>query len=270
MKAFEKERRKCASCSAEFETFRITTATECFPCQQVARARDLRAYKAQEHARIPFYLDQRLESLGLAKVERQAVVERIPDALMAALPQQVVRDLLACQAPSRGFGLAGTMGAGKTAALAAILATGLRRRMEAALEGLTDAPSSPQEARWHLVGRLRWVSWPGTAAWMKGAFSRRDGNAEVEDFVELCISTNLLVLDDLGRERMRGAYTEDFALGQLDRIVDARARDGRPILWTTNQEARELAAIYGGAMMDRLLDLAPLVQLPKLPSLRGA
>lgn len=267
---FEKVTKVCKNCSCEFEGLNLPRWTLCGSCVAEDKAREAEAWKARTRPRIPFLVDQRLSALGLSTAERAADPARIPPAIADTIPEEVVGDLVSGRAPRRGFGLSGSMGAGKTMALAAILKVSVRKRMEVTMEAMTDAPDWAAEERWQAAGAFRWVSWPQTAAAMKGAFKGRHGNAEVEDLVERLCGTQLLILDDLGRERMRGAYTEDFAIGQLDRIIDARSRESRPILWTTNQDRTELEDLYGAAMVDRLLGLAPLLTLPALRSLRGS
>lgn len=201
--------------------------------------------------------------------EREAVLERVPEPMKRALPRDPVRLLLAGQRPAEGFGLSGGPGGGKTACLAALLRRSLEVALGVKLEEVDEIPSS-YNSDWFLgVGRLRWVHWPSWAAWAKATVAKRNGGEEVEDDVAALITTPLLVLDDLGRERVRGTYGEDFALGQLDRILDARDREGgRTVLWSTNAAEEDLPAIYGAAMMSRLLGMAPLVRLPDLPDQR--
>lgn len=266
---FEKVLKTCSTCSREFEGFNLARWTLCGTCVAADKKAKVDAYKARMAPRIPFLVDARLAALGLSSTERSAEPLKVPASIAALIPEAPVSELMLGLRVRRGFGLGGSMGAGKTMALAAIMKSSVRKRLESTLEAMTEEPDWQDEERWQAAGAFRWVSWPQAAAAMKGAFKGRHGNAEVEEMVDRMSTTQLLVLDDLGRERMRGAYTEDFAIGQLDRIIDMRSREGRPILWTTNQDREELESLYGAAMVDRLMGLAPLVQLPKLPSLRA-
>ena len=90
----------------------------------------------------------------------------------------------------------------------------------------------------------------------------------VEERVERAMKIPLLILDDLGRERMRGAFTEDFSIGTLDRIIDVRIREERPILWTSNSTSADMVKQYGWSMVSRILGAAPPVTLAKMPDQR--
>lgn len=69
------------------------------------------------------------------------------------------------------------------------------------------------------------------------------------------VSSALLVIDDLGRERVT-----DWWLEQVHRIVDERCSHGRRLIVTTNAGASadaaydELATRYGHPVVERLLD----------------
>lgn len=241
----------------------------CTTCGEKETEKRRAEYIAAERDRIPALVEARLGSLGMGHIERGATLESVPLPIKRALPIEATKAILDGRAPAQGFGLCGGQGIGKTMALAAILRHGTAVAMLRALEAIPYVPE-PYEVRWHEVGGFRWVSWPATAAELKARVARDKGTEAVEVAIERAIRAPLLVLDDLGRERMRGGYTEDYAVGQLDRIVDARAREGRPIVWTANSGARELSRVYGGALASRLLGLAPAVDLPRLADLRLA
>ena len=79
----------------------------------------------------------------------------------------------------------------------------------------------------------------------------------------------LLILDDLGRERIRGSYAEDWAASQLDGIINHRYRHEMPILWTTNVPAAHLVVLYGSALVSRLTGDNPLIWFNDLPDMRA-
>jgi DNA replication protein DnaC len=61
-----------------------------------------------------------------------------------------------------------------------------------------------------------------------------------------CRMCDLLVIDDLGAER-----ATDFVREELDRIVDWRYRDRKPIAVATNLEDREIVEKYGWRAISR-------------------
>lgn len=72
---------------------------------------------------------------------------------------------------------------------------------------------------------------------------------------QYAVDCELLLIDDLGRERVT-----DWWLEQLQRIVDARCSNGRRLITTTNHGADatatydDLAARYGYPVVERLID----------------
>jgi hypothetical protein len=263
---FGPKRRTCGSCHSEFDTY-VTTISECVDCIEKKRRAAIEVYRAKAREKIGVLVERRLKELGLGAVERSAEERRIPREILRAVPPDTIARLLAGQRP-RGFGLSGGQGIGKTMAVAALLKKGLYSLVSGRVDLLTDLPSPGSEnSRWWAVGRLRWASWPERAAWMKGRISI-DDHRGVEEWVLQACSTPLLILDDLGRERMRGSYQEDFSAGHLDRIIDARSREQLPVFWTSNLDVPGLIAFYGSAMTSRLLGLAPVIDLPAMRDLR--
>jgi DNA replication protein DnaC len=98
----------------------------------------------------------------------------------------------------------------------------------------------------------------GTAADLSAEL-KPDGEPLAFDYA---VSCDLLLLDDLGRERVT-----DWWLEQLQRIVDARRTNERRLIVTTNtlpdpQAAYdELAARYGAPVAERLIDDGGIVVL---------
>ena len=62
--------------------------------------------------------------------------------------------------------------------------------------------------------------------------------------VERC---DLLIIDDLGREKMT-----EWTVETLQRILDARLRDNKRLIVTTNLTGKDLVVRYGGPVADRL------------------
>ncbi|WP_433078932.1 ATP-binding protein [Dactylosporangium sp. CA-052675] len=110
----------------------------------------------------------------------------------------------------------------------------------------------------NVVHNLRnWViAW--TAADLSAAL-KPDGDPAAYDHAVAC---DLLVIDDLGRERVT-----DWWLEQLQRVVDARCGNERRLIITTNaapdpaQAYELLVARYGDPLVERLIDGGGVVTL---------
>ena len=144
-----------------------------------------------------------------------------------------------------GFGLLGGNGAGKTWHMA--------NRIGMAIQAMVDGCPNPAEAR--MPNRFaRWRNWPDTAetfkAWVGQGFTQ-----DVEDLVDQLCSCRELYLDDLGQERI--AKVDDYALGFLRNILDARYRDNLPVFWTSNLVPVELGQTYGARTASRMLSAWP-------------
>lgn len=91
-----------------------------------------------------------------------------------------------------------------------------------------------------------------TAADLSAALKPDSGEPLAYEYATTC---GLLVLDDLGRERVT-----DWWLEQLQRIVDARCANGRRMIVTTNHGTSvddamdQLAQRYGTPVVERLID----------------
>jgi DNA replication protein DnaC len=195
-----------------------------------------------------------LKCAGLAPRELQADKARVPAQLKRALPLGEVKRMMAGEIPAVGFGIAGDTGGGKSMCLASML------------RGMTVAWAQANLLRTGAVPHhpFRWVDWPSFTHWLKAHAIDGQGEERVMELMEL----PLVVLDDIGRERIKGDYTQDWSASQLDRIVSHRYRHVLPILYTLNLDEEELGRHYGGAMVSRLLGEYPLVHVPGLPDLR--
>lgn len=91
-----------------------------------------------------------------------------------------------------------------------------------------------------------------TAADLSAALKPDSGQPLAYDYATTC---DLLVIDDLGRERVT-----DWWLEQLQRIVDARCANQRRLIVTTNSGASaddaydQLVGRYGHPVVERLID----------------
>lgn len=195
--------------------------------------------------------------MGLANRELPAWVEQIPKAILSAMPVDSLHSkFLSGFIPKKGWGLGGDTGGGKTMANAAWLRQHIKAQVERA--------ASLKEG-YELKGSYVWCSWPDEVNELR----RHATDDSTEQRIEELISCDLLILDDLGRERIRGSYTEDWVASQLDTIINHRYRDVKPILWTTNITEPALLDLYGAAMLSRLTGDNPLIWVDNLPDLRG-
>lgn len=141
-----------------------------------------------------------------------------------------------------GFGLWGPPGTGKTWLAAQWVA-----RFHHAHRGAWLSEDLPREAR------VFWVHWPTAAEELKRlVVSSANRTAAWADRAK---GARLLVLDDLGRERVRGA--EDYARGLLVEVVDHRVRHHLPVVWTSNLAPGQLDEFYRGALASRILGTWP-------------
>jgi DNA replication protein DnaC len=82
-------------------------------------------------------------------------------------------------------------------------------------------------------------------------------------------TTNLLVLDDLGRDRSRSSGdSTSFASGQLDLVINHRNQHRLPIIWISNLDERALIGAIGTATYTRLIEDNPSNPYLTLPNLR--
>jgi len=244
----------CARCSQEYLGLpEGSTDQICDRCASVVEQGERILARAAE------LVDAELLDAGLAAREREASIERIPAEIRRKLPHATARALLAGEAPQVGFGLSGTPGIGKTMALAVLVA----RYGRARLERLARAGESRR-----LRGWLAWATWKATTERMRALSLQDGGHAEVNRLVERYSAAEIVVIDDLGAERIRGSYADDWATSMLDRIVDARDREIRPVWYTTNLGREALQKLYGSRLWSRLCGVAPLVELGAGPDLR--
>ena len=200
-----------------------------------------------------------LRKAGLGARELAAEMARIPEAIRRRLPAGATRAMLRGVQPEAGFGLAGTPGIGKTMALAALIAEHGRVRLDR-----IAAAGEFRRAR----GWLAWAPWKAVTERIRALSTQDGGHEKADRLIEEYCRAEILVIDDLGAERLRGSYAEDWATSQLDRIVDERDREMRPLWYTTNLGGAALLERYGSRLWSRLCELAPLVELAAGADLR--
>ena len=212
-------------------------------------------------SKLPEIVAETLTRSGLEARERKATLDRVPIEIRRKLPGVTIKALLAGTTPDVGFGLIGkAVGCGKTMAVAAIVSKYTQERIMDVIE------RDPYAAR--SVASLAWVSWPEMAERMKDSISAGDHEWPIRCANSL-EDAELLVIDDIGAERMRGDYSSDYSAGKLFQIVNGRHRSLKPTIWTSNLDSTGLKALYGDAFESRLVSSNPIVALPDdLPDLR--
>lgn len=244
---------RCRRCGEEFPMIPVgETSMACPRCErrEVWAARFLAA-RDETVAR-------ELVEAGLARREREATLAGIPGVIRKAAGD-AMRPLLGGVVPDVGFGLIGTPGIGKTMALAAVIAELGRKRVER----LAAAGEFERASGW-----LAWLPWPEVTARIRAKSLEDDGHVRVNEMVERWSAIEVVVIDDLGAERMGKAYLDDWATSQLDRVLVARERACRPLWWTSNIGPKALAERYGSRFWSRLDGMAPAIEIGKGEDLR--
>lgn len=208
-------------------------------------------------------LEKRLQLCGLTPRELLATAMEIPRPIAVLLdgdqmPGPAAKEMVTGRVPRYGFGLSGTAGGGKTMALALLVRQLYHERVRANLDKLGAAAIASD---W-----LLWCAWPETTNRFRVLSMQDGGLEEVQDMVDAMAKAEVLVLDDLGAERSRGA--DDWATSQLDVLLDARFNNLRPTWYTTNLGPKDFLARYGPRIYSRLCGENPLVEVPPGPDLR--
>lgn len=232
-----------------------TTGGLCWTCYEEKTQREAReASAASVMANLDAWITGHLKRRGMSPRELKAVNARVPDRIRKAMPRDVVETLASGTVPTSGFGLGGNTDGGKTMAVAALL----RHHVSAWARREIPQRGEVTPAWW------LWCSWPDEVARFRANAVDPQTMARVDDLARI----PLLILDDLGRERIKGTYADDWAASQLDAIVNTRYREERVTLWTTNVPEAELVKLYGAALVRRLTADNPLTWIPELRSAR--
>lgn len=136
----------------------------------------------------------------------------------------------------RGFGLWGDTGNGKTWAMVRVAADLVERHVRF---------SSFPDAAVLDFGWLTWANWPEQANLCKRKALSIDG------WVSRVKAGRYLFLDDLGGEVLKGS--DDYSLGILKEVLDARYRASKATWWTSNLAPEGLVDLYGSRLASRLL-----------------
>jgi DNA replication protein DnaC len=115
---------------------------------------------------------------------------------------------------------------------------------------------------------LRWVSWPERVNTWRVRSAREHGLAEVHNEMVAMCAVDALVLDDIGAERIKGEYADDWVSSLLDQIIDRRYNALKPTWWTTNLSHEDFTRRYGARMSSRLMSMSPLIRVGAQPDQR--
>ncbi|OGS01560.1 MAG: hypothetical protein A2V88_02750 [Elusimicrobia bacterium RBG_16_66_12] len=246
---------QCGRCSV-----RVPVIEEglCGPCAEAV------AVAADVTGRLAWYVDRMLRAAGLSRRELGATRDGVPPPIRAALKrcaEQVQLQKLADggEGIEAGFGLSGPAGIGKTFALVAIFRQATAARVSARVGQI----GSGALKQW-----IAWATWPEWVNRMRVESMKDGGTDTVQRWVERFIAAEALVLDDLGAERMKGDYTDDWCGSLLDLLIDRRHRDIRPTWYTTNLGPVDFAERYGARMFSRLCGGNPMVEIERGPDIR--
>jgi DNA replication protein DnaC len=204
-----------------------------------------------------------LKRAGMSRRVLGASEDRIPAGLHRVLweqPELSVETLLAGERPERGFGLVGGAGLGKTFALAVIF-----RRMVIArvTPHVAERGIHAFDGKWFV-----WCSWPEVVNRLRVMSTTDGGLEEAQSVIDGMAAAQVLVIDDLGAERLRGPYAEDWSASLLDQLIDERYNEIRPTWWTSNLKIPLLQERYGERMFSRLHGENPGVAAPAGPDMR--
>lgn len=207
------------------------------------------------------YIATGLRTLGLRDREREARFDRVTAALASGIRKRApgaLEELLDGRTPRSGFGLSAPAGAGKTLAIAAIIGRAMLAKWR------REVPEHGARAFGNF--KASWVRWPElSSSWRGRAVEDRNG---VDREVVRLRESELLILDDIGAERMAAGYESDWTASLLDLVVDGRQALRRPTLYTTNLDVGGLVSRYGSRFVSRLVSDSPLIVAPNLPDRR--
>lgn len=258
------EEKVCVGCgTATAHVYGVVDTGEprCLKCWEKFRDREKVAAQA---SRILLNFDKvladYLRQSGMSPRELAAELELVPRPIVDVFPRTAAQ-LLNGELPATGFGLSGMVGHGKTCAMAALVKAYASKMLRRSIE---------EEGADGLRPTILWLDWPGTVDELRVRSMRDAGIADVAERVRLAWEADLLVLDDVGAERIPkgSSYAEDWAVSQLDLIVNTRYRWNRATWYTTTLTDVRLAGHFGARMFSRLCGENPLVTVPQGRDLR--
>lgn len=259
------EKQKCELCGGDFYTMKGSTdkKTYCRECEhRTKKAEKLNGeFKLVTENRTK-WAAKWMEKAGVSPRELQASAAKIPTYISSHFynPALRIAELRAGKIPANGFGLSGSAGSGKSFALVALFKECLYENwyLRCQTEGLKGTNL------W-----LAWVRWPEKVNQIRVESLRDKGAESVMQEMERLAEIEALVLDDMGAERIKGDYNDDWATSQLDLLIDRRYNAMKPTWFTTNLSAQDFANRYGARMFSRLCGENPLVKIGGHPDMRA-
>ena len=218
----------------------------------------------------PHRVDEATEKMlgksGMSVRERRSTVEQITPEILERIPADVLRACEAGERPS-GFGLIGPVGVGKSGAVAALMMRTVRQRIAS---GQVQTEYVSRETGGYIKPPvlLRWCSWPETVNDFRVIAGQSEGMQQVEDMARRLSRAWLLVIDDLGAERIRTGYDDDWATSLLDLVIDRRYTNCDPVWYTSSLTRAELVQKYGRRMFERLGMDNPWIEIEGVKSRR--
>lgn len=167
-----------------------------------------------------------LSQSGLSKVEIQAIH---------------LEPILHFKPTSKGFGLVGPTGTGKTIAMARLAAD------------YTESVVT-EKGLYPCGCGILWMNWPESAELFK-RWAVSDDPQHTENQIYHAKDVGYLYLDDLGQERSKGE--DDLSTSILREILDSRYRDAKPVFWTSNLDKIALTNFYGARTVSRMAEAWP-------------
>lgn len=171
-----------------------------------------------------------------ARMVADSIPARFADAWLAGVAQvhgaAIAEPLIGwCREPGAGLVLLGPTGTGKSYTAAAVL-----RSLIPDLLGPADVPLFL------------------SAAALLAALRPNDDDPDGRVGLRFIVARSVLVIDDVGAERLT-----DWALEQINAIIDGRWLHARPTIITSNLSASDLAAHLGPRCWSRLTGSGSLV-----------
>lgn len=236
-------KQNCSMCSVVFFATPVNQSGLCSSCKEAAdKAKDGDRFLGQYKQ----YLNQWLVSIGMSPREASAELNLIPSSLKAKMMEERLglNAILHGQLPNVGFGICGAAGTGKTFALAAIFKANVVARWE------SRARSEGNKVAKRYIS---WIRWPEVVNQLRVQSTTDGGLVEVQKKISAWAGNEVLVIDDIGAERLRGDYSEDWVSSQLDLVIDKRYNNLLPTWFTTNLAPEKFMIRYGGRLVSRLL-----------------